>query len=87
MKGFLERVREGEEIEWQHDLEVPDSRKKGRIRTYRIHVGERMEEDYRILWVHSEAKEALERKARENRISKAEQVLENTFIRPEPALT
>ena len=77
VKGFLERVREGEPIEWQHDLDVPDSRKKGRIRKYRIHVGERMEEDYRILWVHSEAKEALESKAREKRIAKAEQALEN----------
>jgi transposase len=74
VKGFLERVRDGEEVEWQHLLEVPDDRKKGRIRVYRIHAGERME-DCRILWVHSEAKEALERKAREKRIGKAEEAL------------
>ena len=76
VKGFLERVRDGEEIEWQYVLEVPDDRKKGRIRVYRIHAGERMEEGYRILWVHSEAKEALERKAREKRIGKAVEALE-----------
>ncbi len=75
VKGFLERVRDGEEIEWQHLLEVPDGRKKGRVRVYRIHAGERMG-DYRILWVHSEVKEALERKAREKRIRKAEEALE-----------
>jgi transposase len=76
VKGFLERVREGEEIQWQYEHKVPDSRKKGRIRSYLVHVGERMDEGYRILWIHSEVKEALERKARENRIGKAEQALE-----------
>jgi transposase len=76
VKGFLERVREGEPIEWQYEHKVPDSRKKGRTRNYLIHAGERMDEGYRILWIHSEAKEALERKARENRMSKAEQALE-----------
>jgi transposase len=76
VKGFLESVREGEPIEWQYEHKVPDSRKKGRTRNYLIHVGERMDEGYRILWIHSEAKEALERKARGNRISKAEQALE-----------
>ncbi|MEA2079336.1 MAG: IS1634 family transposase [Pseudomonadota bacterium] len=76
VKGFRERVREGEEIEWQHQHQVPDSRKKGRTQNYRIHVGERMDEGYRILWIHSKAKEGLERKARENRICKSEQALE-----------
>ena len=76
VKGFLERVREGEEIQWQYEHEVPDSRKKGRTQHYRIHVGERMEEGYRILWIHSEAKERLERNSRERRIVKAEAALE-----------
>ena len=76
VKGFLERVREGEEIEWQHQHEVPDSRKKGRTQKYRIHFGEKMDAGYRILWIHSKAKEGLERKARESRICKSEQALE-----------
>jgi len=73
--GFLKRVREGEEIEWQHEHSVPNSRKKGWTNTYRIHVGERMD-NYRILWIHSDAKEHLEGKARESRIAKAEQKLQ-----------
>ena len=81
VKGFLERVREGEEIQWQYEHKVPDSRKKGRIRSYLVHVGEHMDEGYRILWIHSEVKEALERKARENRIGKAEQALERLSSR------
>jgi transposase len=76
VKGFLESVREGEEIQWQYEHEVPDSRKKGRIQHYRIHVGEHMDEGYRILWIHSEAKERLEHNSRERRIVKAEQALE-----------
>ena len=76
VKRFPERVRDGEDIEWQFEHEVPDSRKKGRIRTYRIHVGERMDEGYRILWIHSPEKEMLECKGRETRIRQAEQALE-----------
>jgi transposase len=74
LKGFMKRVREGEEIQWQHEYQVPDSRKKGRTNSYRIHVGERLD-NYRILWIHSDSKENLERKARESRIAKAEQAL------------
>lgn len=76
VKGFLERVRDGEEIAWQYEYETPDSRKKGRTQKYRIHVGEAMKAGYRISWIHSQAKEGLERKAREKRICKAEQALE-----------
>lgn len=76
VKGFLERVRAGEDIEWQHRHEVSDSRKKGRTQSYRLHVGECMKEGHRILWIHSEAKERLERNSREQRLCKAEQALE-----------
>ncbi len=76
VKGFLQRVRDGEAITWQHEHVVPDSRKKGRYQTYRIHVGEQMN-GYRVLWVHSDAKARLEQKARENRIAKAEQALQD----------
>ncbi len=36
-----------------------------------------MDEGYRILWVHSQAKQSLEHKAREKRLCQAEQALEN----------
>jgi transposase len=75
VKGFLQRVREGEKIEWQHEHRATGSRTKGHVNTYRIHVGERMD-DYRILWIHSDAKDHLEHRARDNRITKAEQALE-----------
>ena len=76
VKDFLERVRNGEDIVWQYRHEVPDSRKRGRMQAYRIHVGEVMDEGARILWVHSAAKARLERNNREQRIGKAEQAVE-----------
>jgi len=71
VKDFLERVGNGEDIVWQYRHEVPDSRKQGRMQTYRIHVGEVMDEGARILWVHSTAKARLEQNNREQRIGKA----------------
>jgi len=76
VKDFLARVRAGEDVEWQYELSVPDSRKKGATQDYRIHVGESMGEGFRILWIHSKAKERLEGSNRERRIAKAEQALE-----------
>jgi transposase len=76
VKDFLERVGNGEDIVWQYRHEVPDSRKQGRMQTYRIHVGEVMDEGARILWVHSTAKARLEQNNREQRIGKAVRALE-----------
>lgn len=76
VKDFLQRVRNGEDPLWQHRHDIPDSRKRGAIQTYRIHVGEAMDAGARILWVHSTGKERLERNAREQRLVKAEQALE-----------
>jgi transposase len=76
VKNFLARVRAGEDLEWQYELSVPDSRKKGATQDYRIHVGEDMGEGFRILWIHSKAKERLEESNRERRIAKAEQAME-----------
>ena len=76
VKDFLERVGNGEDIVWQYRHEVPDSRKQGRLQTYRIHVGEVMDEGARILWVHSTATARLEQNNREQRIGKAEQAVE-----------
>lgn len=55
-KDFLGRLQAGEEIEWHHEHNIPDSRKTGLTHTYRIHVGEQMGH-YRVLWIHSSSKE------------------------------
>jgi transposase len=76
VKDFLERVRNGEDLVWQYRHEVPDSRTQGRMQTYRIHVGEVLDQGARILWVYSTAKARLEQNNRDQRIGKAEQALE-----------
>lgn len=75
VKDFLERVRNGEDILWQYQHDVPDSRKRGRMHRYRIHVGEVMDDGARILWVHSTAKARLQQHNREQRIGNAEQAV------------
>ncbi len=75
---FLERVREGEEIEWQHTYSTPNSRKKGAKITYRIHAGETCRDGYRMLWVYSSSKKAQVEKSREHRLEKAEEKLQET---------
>lgn len=76
VSGFLERGCAGEALDWRTQLSLPDSRKKGRGSTYRIHEGDQLTGGYRLLWIHSEAKQALETKAREQRIAKSERLLE-----------
>jgi len=74
-RDFLERVREGENIQWQHGYKKPNSRKKTENITYLIHEGESFRDGYRLLWVYSSAKAAQEEKARKSRLDKAEKKL------------
>jgi len=72
VKGFLDRVREGEDIQWQHSYQKSNSRKKTENITYRIHEGESCRDGYRMLWVYSSTKAYQEQKARETQLKKAE---------------
>lgn len=72
---FLQRLGEGEDIEWQHSCQKPNSRKKTELITYRIHEGESARDGYRLLWVHRGSKAAQEEKARERRLEQAEETL------------
>jgi len=75
---FLDAVRAGKELPWTHEFCLPDSRKKNRAIIYRIHEDERSRGGYRILWVHSSAKQQQrqDEKRRESIIEKSEQALE-----------
>lgn len=70
---FRDRLEQGEEIEWQDGYRKEDSRKKGSWVTYRFYEGEKSQEGYRIIWVHSSSKEIQDRKTRDRRISKTEE--------------
>ena len=59
-------------IEWQYAYEMPDSRKKAETVIYKTYEGEPSKNGYRIIWVHSSAKEKQDKSRRNNRIAKAE---------------
>ena len=59
-------------IEWQYAYETPSSRKKSETVTYKTYEGETSKNGYRIIWVHSSAKEQQDKKRRENKIAKTE---------------
>ncbi len=73
---FLETVREGKELHWTHEFCLRDSRKKNTSVIYRIHQGELGRGGYRILWIHSSAKQEKDEKRRESIIKKSEEALE-----------
>ena len=62
-------------IEWQYAYETPNSRKKSESITYKTYEGETSKNGYRIIWVHSSAKEQQDKKRRKNKIAKADRQL------------
>lgn len=62
-------------IEWQYAYETPNSRKKSEAITFKTYEGMPSKNGYRIIWVHSSAKEKQDKHRRENRIAKAQQQL------------
>ena len=74
VKQFYEFLK-ANPIEWQYAYETPSSRKKSETITYKTYEGETSKNGYRIIWVHSSAKEQQDKNRRENRIAKAESQL------------
>ena len=72
---FLERLRQGEVIQWDPGYSTEHSRKKGTFTHYRIHDAETSREGYRIVWIHSSSKQIQDCQTRERRIAKAEDTL------------
>ena len=62
-------------IEWQYAYETPNSRKKSETVLYKTYEGEPSKNGYRIIWVHSSAKEKQDKDRRENRIAKTDSQL------------
>jgi len=76
IKQFIERIKEGEIIDWQYAYAVENSRKKTQKDIFQTYDEERSVDGYRITWVHSSSKETRDNKARLGRLEKAEQKLE-----------
>ena len=74
VKQFYEFLKSNP-IEWQYAYETPNSRKKSETIIYKTYEGEPSNNGYRIIWVHSSAKEKQDKNRRENRIVKADRQL------------
>jgi len=59
-------------IEWQYAYETPNSRKESETIIYKTYEGAPSKDGYRIIWVHSSAKEKQDESRRKNRIAKAD---------------
>jgi len=59
-------------VEWQYAYETPSSRKKSETIIYKTYEGKTFKNGYRIIWVHSSAKEKQDKSRRENKIAKSE---------------
>ncbi|MCP4181640.1 MAG: IS1634 family transposase [bacterium] len=70
VKAFYQKAKE-QKIPWQYAYEIENSRKKGQKITYSTYEGEKTQENFRLIWVHSTAKEEQDRNRRENKIQKA----------------
>jgi transposase len=62
-------------IRWQYAYETPNSRKKSETIIYKTYEVEPSKNGYRIIWIHSSAKEQQDKRRREKKIVKVESQL------------
>jgi transposase len=69
---FVKRLRTGEEIPWETEYAVEDSRIKGKFNDYRVYGQEKTREGYRLVWVYSSNKAEHDRHRRDKSLEQAE---------------
>jgi transposase len=70
VKTFYEHIQDND-IDWQDTLVKEDTRKKGKLVTYRTFEQDFEDTEYRLIWVHSSSKQEQDRKRRNNVLKKA----------------
>jgi transposase len=74
VKQFYEELKTNP-IKWQYAYKTPNSRKQSETIIYKTYEGEPSKNGYRIIWVHSSAKEQQDKRRRENKIAKVDSQL------------
>jgi len=69
VKSFFDYI-EQNDVDWQLAYQEESSRKKCDIVIYQIYENEKHHDGYRIVWVHSSAKQQQDRNRREHRLEK-----------------
>ena len=75
VKQFLACLKENN-LTWKDGFSTESSRKKGNINIYRTYEGERTKEGFRIIFIHSSAKQEDDENRRRKKIEKAIEKLE-----------
>jgi transposase len=71
VKGFKNALILGSEsLELCPLAAYPNQRKKGKVTTYQYFEGKPTEDGFRLIWIHSDVKEGIEKKQRKTRIEK-----------------
>jgi len=75
LKPFINYLKNNT-VEWKDAYEVADSRKKDKVVKYKTYEADKTSKGFRIVWVHSSAKEQEDKKSRQKKIEKAQAALE-----------
>jgi transposase len=75
VKQFYKHLKEND-VDWQYAFDVENSRKKGKLNSYKTHEAKRTKAGYRIIFVHSSAKREDDQARRKKKIDKAVAQLE-----------
>jgi transposase len=75
VKQFLKQLK-GSDIPWQDAYEVESSRKKGKANIFKTYEADRTKKGFRIIWVHSSAKQENDQIRRQKKIDNAMAALE-----------
>ena len=75
VKQFLKQLKSSH-IPWKDAYEVEGSRKKGKVNIFKTYEADRTKKGFRIIWVHSSAKQEDDQLRRQKKIDKAILALE-----------
>lgn len=70
VKRFLKHLK-GNDVTWQEAFKIESSRRKGEMNTYKTYESERTKDGFRIIFVHSSAKQEDDEGRRRGKIEKA----------------
>jgi transposase len=75
VKDFYKQIIK-QDMEWQDAYTIKNPRNREEVIVYKTYEGTQTKEGYRLVWIHSNAKEAQDRKRREHKIKNAIEKLE-----------
>ncbi len=69
-KAFIKHLKQND-VSWKDAFSVEGSRKKGEFNVYKTYEGERTQNGFRVIFVHSSSKQKDDEKSRQKKVAKA----------------